>query len=133
MCRKLFFNTNRFTLIETNSTTMGNSAALWLGSELYGLGFELSLPDPVENGWQLDALCEEGSYRISITGKKTTGTPPPPDTGETEWCISVATNRSFWDRFRRTKKISPEDGMLLVIGDLLDMQTDFTNIRRGIH
>jgi len=127
----LLFETNRFNLSEVkehfiNPCCFGEDLAAWLRGKLLEAGSEVTAPDQEDWGWYIEANYNGSWYFVGMGGNADEG---GQSSNQGEWRIMVEKRLSLWGKLTGRNELSEAGDMMAAIRDILEAETDFTNVR----
>ena len=128
--RDILFKTDRFNLSVAkphfiNPGCFGEDLAAWLEARLIHENVKAGSPGQEDWGWYLRARRGDRGYFLAMSGNVDVDSP----NNREEWRIIVETRRSFWERLSGAGKIDDNDGMVSTIREILEKESDFSEVR----
>ncbi|MGB2663158.1 MAG: hypothetical protein WAK48_04085 [Candidatus Acidiferrum sp.] len=132
--RHILFRTIRFNVSITkehfiNPDCFGEDLAAWLRDKLIDRGSDVSELGQEDWGWYLRVRRKKESYFLGMNGIPIGTDGNQKDFGE--WRIIVKKNRSVGQWLGNKGKISADDGMLVLIEEILRAEPDFADVHQA--
>lgn len=129
--RDILFKTDRFNLSVTkphfiNPGCFGEDLAEWLQARFIHENVMAGSPGQEDWGWYLRAKRGERAYFLAMSGNADHEDSP---TNRGQWRIIVDKRRSSWERLSGAAKIDDDDSMVATIREILEKETDFSEVR----
>ena len=126
----MVFRTGHFNLSQVgahfiNPCCFGEDLTTWLGDRLREKGIEARKPYQEDWGWELPVNNRGQKYYLCVSGNAD-GAPANRDEGE--WRVIVEKRRSIRERFTGKGKITLDDGMLVLLREILMSDTSIRDI-----
>ena len=128
----ILFRTNRFNVSDPrpyfiNECCFGDDAANWLRLELIEHKVEVQEPYQEDWGWEMFATCRGTSYFLGLGGLLDNSAPTP---NYGEWRVMISKVRSIKDKLTGRNKMTSDEGILVIVEDILKSQSDIRLIGR---
>jgi len=128
------FRTKRFNVSITedhfiNPDCFGEDLAAWLRDKLIDRGSDVSELGQEDWGWYLKVRCNKGSYFLGMNVIPIETDQNQKDFGE--WRIIVKKSRSVGQWLGNKGKISVDEGMLVLIEEILRAEPDFADVHQA--
>jgi hypothetical protein len=128
--RHILFTTDRFNLSVAkphfiNPGCFGEELAAWLQARLIERDVKAGPPGQEDWGWYLRAKRGDRAYFLGMNGNADENSP----NNMGEWRIIVEKRRSLWERVSRAGEIDDDDGMVATIREILEKESDFSEVR----
>jgi hypothetical protein len=128
--RDILFKTDRFNLSVAkphfiNPGCFGEDLAAWLEARLIHENVKAGSPGQEDWGWYLRARRGDRGYFLAMSCSADVDSP----NNRGEWRIIVEKRRSFWERLSGAGKIDDNDGMVSTIRQILEKESDFSEVR----